>query len=138
MKNTNVTLVPLESDDRDQFILDNQWAFKHGAMIEFGERDGHLCEDGEIISRKTIERCIDSPNSETYRIVVDGRKARDGEYVDLIGTYDPLKNPAVVNIDKEKAAKWIACGVQPTDTVKGILVKEGILEAKKAQAKAKK
>jgi len=74
-----------------------------------------------------------------YRIiVVDGRKARDGEYVDLIGTYDPLKNPAVVNIDKEKAAKWIACGVQPTDTVKSILVKEGILEAKKTQAKAKK
>ena len=74
-----------------------------------------------------------------YRIiVVDGRKARDGEYVDLIGTYDPLKNPAVVNIDKEKASKWIACGVQPTDTVKGILVKEGIIEAKKTQAKAKK
>lgn len=74
MKNTRVTLVPLEADDREQFILDNQWAFKYGAMEEFGERDNHLDFDGEIISRKTIERSIDSPDSETYRIVVEGRK----------------------------------------------------------------
>ena len=73
MKNTQVTLVPLTPDDREQFILDNQWAFKHGAMIEFGERDDHLGLDGEIISRKTIERCIDDSKSETYRIVVDGK-----------------------------------------------------------------
>ena len=73
MKNTKVTLVPLTSYDREQFILDNQRAFKYGAMEEFGERDNHLDFDGEIISRKTIERCIDSPNNETYRIVVDGR-----------------------------------------------------------------
>ena len=73
MKNTKVTLIPLSVDDREQFILDNQWAFKHGALFEFGERDDHIDTDGEIISRKTIERCIDDPNSETYRIVVDGR-----------------------------------------------------------------
>ena len=75
MKNTKVTLVPLTEDDREQFILDNQWAFKYGALQEFGERDNHIDDDGEIISRKTIERCIDDLNSETYRIVVDGRKA---------------------------------------------------------------
>ena len=74
MKNTKVTLVPLTEDDREQFILDNQWAFKHGAIEEFGMRDDHLDFDGEIISRKTIERCIDSPDSETYRIVVDGKR----------------------------------------------------------------
>ena len=74
MKYTNVTLVPLTPDDREQFILDNQWAFKHGALLEFGERDDHLDFDGEIISRKTIERCIDAPDSETYCIVVEGRK----------------------------------------------------------------
>ena len=74
MKNTKVTLVPLTADDREQFILDNQWAFKYGAMMEFGERDDHMDLDGEIISRKTIERCIDSPDSETYRIVLDGRR----------------------------------------------------------------
>ena len=43
-------------------------------MLEFGERDDHTDCDGEIISRKTIERCIDAPDSETYRIVVDGKK----------------------------------------------------------------
>ena len=74
MKNTRVTLVPLQADDREQFILDNQWAFKYGAMMEFGERDDHLDGDGEIISRQTIEHCIDAPDSEAYRIVVDGRK----------------------------------------------------------------
>ena len=74
MKNTNVTLVPLTSDDREQFILDNQWAFKYGAIEEFGNRDDHIDDNGEIISRQTIERCIDDPNSETYRIVVEGRK----------------------------------------------------------------
>ena len=74
MKKSNVSLVPLCADDREQFILDNQWAFKYGAIEEFGKRDNHLVFDGEIISRKTIERCIDSPDSETYRIVVEGKK----------------------------------------------------------------
>ena len=74
MKNTKVTLVPLTADDREQFILDNQWAFKYGAIEEFGNRDDHIDDNGEIISRQTIERCIDAPNSETYRIVVEGRK----------------------------------------------------------------
>ena len=74
MKNTKVTLVPLAADDREQFILDNQWAFKYGALMEFGERDDHIDNDGEIISRDTIERCIDDPKSETYRIVVEGQK----------------------------------------------------------------
>ena len=74
MKNAKVALIPLDPTDRDQFILDNQWAFKHGALFEFGQRDDHLNYDGEIISRNTIERCIDAPNSETYRIVVDGKK----------------------------------------------------------------
>lgn len=74
MKNTKVTLVPLCADDREQFILDNQWAFKHGALIEFGERDDHIDGDDEIISRRTIERCLDTPASETYRIVADGEK----------------------------------------------------------------
>ena len=74
MKNTKVKLIPLTADDREQFILDNQWAFKHGAIEEFGKRDDHIDEDGVIISRKTIERCIDDPQNETYRIVADGRR----------------------------------------------------------------
>ena len=74
MKNTKVTLVPLTADDREQFILDNQWAFKYGAMMEFGERDDHTLDDGEIISRATIEKSIDNSKSETYRIMLDGEK----------------------------------------------------------------
>ena len=74
MKNTKVTLVPLTADDREQFITDNQWSFKYGAMVEFGERDDHIDDDGEIISRATIEHCIDDPQNETYRIVANGKK----------------------------------------------------------------
>lgn len=73
MKNTKVELVPLGSDGREQFILDNQWAFKYGAMVGLGEPDCHLDGDGEIISRKTIERSIDDPQNETYRIMIDGK-----------------------------------------------------------------
>ena len=67
-----VKLVPLEADDRDQFVRDNQEAFNYGALEEFGRRDDHLEEDGQIISRETIERSIDG--GEAYRIVKDGRK----------------------------------------------------------------
>ncbi len=73
MKHTSVTLSPLAADDRNQFILDNQEAFKFGAVEEFGVRDEHFNDDGEIISRETIERCIDEPDNETYRIMLDGR-----------------------------------------------------------------
>lgn len=74
MKETKIELIPLTEDDREQFILDNQWAFKHGALYEFGERDNHIDEDGEIISRKTIEMCMDGEGAETYRIVVGGKR----------------------------------------------------------------
>ena len=69
-----VELVPLQQDDYEQFILDNQWAFKYGAQMEFGMRDDR-CEDGEeVISRDTIEHCINDKDAEAYRIVVDGEK----------------------------------------------------------------
>lgn len=73
MENTTVILAPLTEADREQFILDNQWAFKYGAMEEFGLRDNHTEEDGEIISRETIERSIDAPDSEVYRIMLNGK-----------------------------------------------------------------
>ena len=63
-----------------------------------------------------------------YRIVVaDSRYPRDGRFIEEIGIYDPTKNPSVVQIDGEKAKKWIASGAQPTDTVKGILKNNGVL-----------
>ena len=55
----NITLTPLTEDDREQFIKDNQYASKYGAMDEFGERDNHFEEDGKIISRETIEQSLD-------------------------------------------------------------------------------
>ena len=64
---TNITLKRLTEDDREQFILDNQEAFNFGALEEFGRRDDHFEEDGEIISRETIEKSIDS--GEAYRII---------------------------------------------------------------------
>jgi len=73
MKNAKVSLAPLAADDREQFILDNQESFRYGAMEEFGLRDNHTGEDGEIISRDTIERSIDAPDSEAYRIMLDGK-----------------------------------------------------------------
>ena len=66
-----ITLVPLTSDDRNQFIRDNQEAFNYGALEEFGRRDDHFEEEGEIISRETIENSIDG--GEAYRIMQDGQ-----------------------------------------------------------------
>lgn len=64
-----------------------------------------------------------------YRIVVvDGRQARDGQYIDKIGHYNPISNPAEVVVDVEKAKDWLAKGVQPTETVKSLLVKAGVIE----------
>ena len=64
-----------------------------------------------------------------YRVVVaDSRFPRDGRFIEEIGYYDPTKEPAVVNIDAEKAKKWIANGAQPTDTVRVLLKKSEILE----------
>ena len=63
-----------------------------------------------------------------YRVVVaDSRYPRDGRFIEEIGTYDPTKDPAVVNIDAEKDKKWISNGAQPTDTVKALLKKNGVL-----------
>ena len=67
--------------------------------------------------------------SPVYRIVVvDARKAATGEYIEKIGFYDPKSNPVTLNVDVEKAKDWIAKGVQPTETVKSLLVQAGALE----------
>ena len=59
-----------------------------------------------------------------YRVVVaDSRYPRDGRFIEEIGYYNPLEEPAVIKIDTEKAEKWIANGAQPTDTVKALLKK---------------
>ncbi|NMA68633.1 MAG: 30S ribosomal protein S16 [Desulfitobacterium sp.] len=63
-----------------------------------------------------------------YRLVVaDSKSPRDGRFIEEIGYYDPTKQPAVINIDEEKAMKWLASGAQPSDTAKSLLRKTGIL-----------
>ena len=64
-----------------------------------------------------------------YRIVVaDSRYPRDGRFIEEIGYYNPLTNPAEIKIDSEKAQNWIKNGAQPTETVKSLLKKAGITE----------
>ena len=68
---TEIQLVPLETSDREQFIRDNQEAFNYGALEEFGQRDDHFEEDGEIISHETISRSIDEGTA--FRIMQDNK-----------------------------------------------------------------
>ncbi len=64
-----------------------------------------------------------------YRIVVsDSRDRRDGREIEVLGNYDPTKNPAIVNIDEEKTLKWLNNGALPTDTVRNILSNQGIMK----------
>ncbi len=73
-----------------------------------------------------------------YRIVAsDARSPRDGRFIDTIGVYNPIPTEYEVNIDEEKALYWLNNGAQPTDTVRSLLSKKGIM-AKYAAAKVKK
>jgi len=64
-----------------------------------------------------------------YRIVVaDSRYPRDGRFIDQIGTYNPLTDPSTINVDSEKALKWLGQGAQPTDTVKELLKISGVIK----------
>ena len=64
-----------------------------------------------------------------YRVVVaDSRYPRDGRFIEEIGYYNPMTEPSTVKIDADKAKQWIANGAQPTDTVKGLLKKNGVID----------
>ena len=64
-----------------------------------------------------------------YRVIVaDSRSPRDGRFIEELGYYNPLTEPAEIKIDAEKAKKWIANGAQPTETVKSLLKKSGIVD----------
>lgn len=64
-----------------------------------------------------------------YRVVVsDSRDRRDGREIEVVGNYDPKTNPATVNIDEEKVLKWLNNGALPTDTVRNILAKQGVMK----------
>ena len=70
-----------------------------------------------------------SKKSPFYRVVVaDSRSPRDGRFIETIGTYNPLLNPAEVSINEELALQWLANGAQPSDTVRNILSREGVMK----------
>lgn len=64
-----------------------------------------------------------------YRVVAaDSRSPRDGRFIETVGTYNPIKEPAEINIDEEKAMKWLSEGAIPTDTVRDLFRSQGIME----------
>ena len=70
-----------------------------------------------------------SKKSPLYRVVVaDSRSPRDGRFIETIGTYNPLLNPAEVSINEELALQWLANGAQPSDTVRNLLSQQGIMK----------
>ncbi|GHV36805.1 30S ribosomal protein S16 [Synergistales bacterium] len=72
-----------------------------------------------------------------YRLVVaDSRSPRDGRFIELLGTYDPMTDPATVSVEEERALHWLSVGAQPSETAKGLLKKQGIWEKFVASKKA--
>ena len=70
-------------------------------------------------------------HSPVYRMVVaDSRSARDTKAIEVIGTYNPLTNPATINVKADRVQYWLGCGAIPTETAKELLIKQGLIEAK--------
>ena len=79
-----------------------------------------------VVMRLTRTGAKKSPS---YRVVVaDSRRARDGKFIDIVGTYEPLKAEDQIHLDAEKAKKWLNNGAQPSNTVKDLLAKTGLIE----------
>ena len=73
-------------------------------------------------------RRVGAKKAPFYRVVVaDSRYPRDGRFIEEIGYYDPTKEPSVVKVDADKVKDWIGKGAQPTDTVRSLLKKQGII-----------
>ena len=88
-----------------------------------------MARGGEFTMVKMRLKRMGAKKAPFYRIVVaDSRYPRDGRFIEQIGTYDPNTDPATVTIDAELATKWLGNGAQPTDTVKALLKKNGIIK----------
>jgi small subunit ribosomal protein S16 len=70
-------------------------------------------------------------------VAADSRKPRDGRYLEVLGTYDPLKNPAVTELKQERVLEWLRNGAQPSVTVRTILRRAGVVAAAKATSQSK-
>ncbi len=74
-------------------------------------------------------RRMGKKKSPFYRIVVaDSRSPRDGRFIEEVGYYNPMTNPADIKVEEEKVQKWLQNGAQPTETVKSLLTKTGIIK----------
>ena len=90
-----------------------------------------MLNKGENMSVKIRLTRLGDKKSPFYRVIVaDSRVARDGKYIEQIGTYNPLKTPAEIKINNELATKWINNGAVPTETARTLLQKVGVLEVK--------
>ena len=76
----------------------------------------------------TMPAFVAAGNRSYYGIETDIHITRDGRFIEEVGFYNPMKNPAEITVDAEKAKKWISNGAQPTDTVRDLLKKSGVLD----------
>jgi small subunit ribosomal protein S16 len=90
-----------------------------------------LFDEGQREQPRVIKlrlRRMGAKKRPSYRIVAaDSRAPRDGRFIEIIGTYDPLTDPSTVKINEERAKHWLSNGAQPTDTVRSLLRREGII-----------
>lgn len=117
------TVVILSSDNRESWSE----AFRglHSFELKRDREAFTICVEEDILLKIRLT-LMGSKKKPKYRIVVmEKSRARDGRYIDVLGQYDPKRNPASVNLDKEKYAYWIAKGAQPSDTVKSFFKKAG-------------
>ncbi len=87
-----------------------------------------LMNGGPNMAVKLRLKRIGAKKRPFYRIVAaDSRSPRDGRFIELVGTYDPIATPAEVKINEEVALKWLRTGAEPTDTVRNLLKGQGVL-----------
>ncbi len=88
----------------------------------------HNVKGGDCVAVKITLKRVGAKKSPSYRVVVaDSRFPRDGRFIEEIGYYNPTTNPSTINVDREKAIKWLKNGAQPTDTVRSLLKKLEII-----------
>ena len=93
-------------------------------MIELVKKKG-----GIIMAVKLRLKRMGAKKKPFYRVVAaDARSPRDGKFIELVGTYNPITEPAEVKINEEIALKWLRNGAEPTDTVRDLFKKQGIME----------
>jgi len=84
--------------------------------------------EGEIMVKIRLKR-MGAKKKPFYRVVVaDSRRSRDGKFIEEIGYYNPMTEPVEIKIDAEKAQKWISTGAQPTEIVKSLMKKSGVIQ----------